>query len=78
VSLGSLVTFIIVLLKSGTGYHFIHFPLNPVLNYFFEESDFHSFFFFPLLHLVLCDYDFDKLVGGFDYLISLPDVIFVL
>jgi hypothetical protein len=30
--------------------------MNPVLNYSFEESDFHPFFFFPLLHLVLCHY----------------------
>jgi hypothetical protein len=57
--------------------HFLHFPLNPILNYFFEDSHFHPFFL-PLLHLVLCHYIFGKLVCGFDCLISFPDLIFVL
>jgi hypothetical protein len=47
------------------------------LNYFFEESGFHPFFFFPSTHLVLCNYVFGSLVGGFDCLISFPDLIFV-
>jgi hypothetical protein len=40
------------------------------LNYFFEEYSFHLFFFFPLLHLVLCNYVLDRLVGGFNCLFS--------
>jgi hypothetical protein len=43
---------------------------------FFEKSSFHSFFFFPSLHLVLCNYVFDRLVGDFNHLISF--LIFVL
>jgi hypothetical protein len=31
-----------------------------------------------LLHLVLCNYVFDRLVGEFDCLIFFPDLIFVL
>jgi hypothetical protein len=54
------------------GISFLHFPLNPALNYFFEDSGFHPFFFFPPLHLVLCYYVFDRLVGGFSHLFSFP------
>jgi hypothetical protein len=39
-SLGSLVLVTFVLWESGTRYPFLHFPLNPELNYFFEESGF--------------------------------------
>jgi hypothetical protein len=53
------------------------FPLNLILNYFFEQSGFHTFFF-PSLHLVLFKCVFDRLFGGFDCLISFPDLIFVL
>jgi hypothetical protein len=28
----------------GLHIHFLHFPLNHVLNYFFKESGFHPFF----------------------------------
>jgi hypothetical protein len=52
--------------------------MNSILNYFFEESGVHSFFFFPSLHLVLCHYIFGMPVGGLDCLISFPDLIFVL
>jgi hypothetical protein len=45
------------------------------LNYFFEEYGFHPFFL-PLLHLVMCHYIFGRLVGGFDCLMSFPDLIF--
>jgi hypothetical protein len=48
------------------------------LNFLFEEIGFHAFFFFPLLHLVVCHYIFGMLVGGFDFLISFPDLIFML
>jgi hypothetical protein len=30
----------------GTGIHFLHFPLEPVLNYFWGENDLHPFFIF--------------------------------
>jgi hypothetical protein len=36
------------------------------------ENCFYPFFFFPLLHLVLCNYVLDKLVGGFIHLFSFP------
>jgi hypothetical protein len=36
------------------------------------KSGFHPFFFFPSLHLVLCNYVLDGLVGGFNHLFSLP------
>jgi hypothetical protein len=43
------------------------------LNYVFEESSFHPFFFFfPLFHLVLCNYVLDRIVGGFNCLLSFP------
>jgi hypothetical protein len=64
VLLGFLVTFIIVLLRSGTGYPSSSFPTE-------------SFFFFwgalqvPFAPLVLCNYVFDGLVDGFDWMISL-------
>jgi hypothetical protein len=51
---------------------FLHFPLNPVLNYFWGESGFYPFFFFSLLLLVLCDCVVDMLVGGFSHLFSFP------
>jgi hypothetical protein len=40
------------------------------LNYFFEMSSFHFFFFFPSFHLVLCNYVLYRLVGDFDCLFS--------
>jgi hypothetical protein len=49
-----------------------------VLNYFFEKNGLHPFFFFPLLHLVLCNHIVDKTVGGFSYLFFSLDLIFVL
>jgi hypothetical protein len=66
------------LLRSGTGYPFSSFPTKFCIELFFEESGFHPFFFFPLLHLVLCYYIFGILVGGFDFLISFSDLNFVL
>jgi hypothetical protein len=36
------------------------------LNNYFEESSFYPFFF-PLFHLVLCNYALDRLVGAFNY-----------
>jgi hypothetical protein len=38
----------------------------------FEECGFYPFFFFPSLHLVLCNYVLDRLVGGFNCLFSFP------
>jgi hypothetical protein len=35
------------------GIHFLHFPPNPVLIYFWGENSFHPFFVFPLLHMAL-------------------------
>jgi hypothetical protein len=49
--LGSLVSFIFVLMESGTGYPFSSFPENPVLNYFGGENGFHPLFFFLSLFL---------------------------
>jgi hypothetical protein len=69
VSLGSLVTFIIVLLRSDTGYPF---PTESCIELCFLGEWFSSPFF-PLLYLVLFSYVFDKLVGDFDCLISFPD-----
>jgi hypothetical protein len=60
----------------GSGYPFFSFPTESCIELFFEDSDFHPFFFFPSLHSVLCNYVFDRLVGGFDCLISFPDFIF--
>jgi hypothetical protein len=48
---------------------FLNFPLNPISKYSFYESGFYPFFFFPLLHLVLYNYIFGRLFGGFDCLI---------
>jgi hypothetical protein len=62
---------------SGTGYPFSLFPTEYYIELFFEESCFHSFFF-PSVYLVLCNYVFGRLVGGFDCLFSFPDLIFVL
>jgi hypothetical protein len=44
------------------GIHFLHFPLNPVLNYFWGENGFHLFVIFLLLHLVLYNYVLDRLL----------------
>jgi hypothetical protein len=74
--LSSLVPFIIVLLRSRTGYPFSSFPTEFYIEYFFEESGFHPFFF-PSLYLVLCQYIFVRLVGGFDCPISFPDLIYM-
>jgi hypothetical protein len=54
------------------GIHFLHFPLNLYLIIFFEESGFHPFFFFPLVHLVVCNNVLDRVVGGFSHLFSFP------
>jgi hypothetical protein len=62
-------------LRSGNGYSFSSFSAESLIESFFEESAFHSPFFF---YLVLCNYGLDRLVGGFDCLIYLPDLIFVL
>jgi hypothetical protein len=35
-------------------------------------SIFLPFFFFPSLHLVLCYYVLDRIVGGFNFLFSVP------
>jgi hypothetical protein len=35
------------------GIHFLHFPLNPVLIYYWGENGFCPFFIFPFLHLVM-------------------------
>jgi hypothetical protein len=43
--------------------------LNLLLNYFFEKCGFHLFFF-PLVHLLLCNYVLDRLVGVFNSLFS--------
>jgi hypothetical protein len=56
--------------------YFLHFPLNSVLIYFFEDSGFHTFFF-PSLHLVLCNYVLDRLVCDFNCLLFSLDLIFV-
>jgi hypothetical protein len=72
------VTFIIVLLSSGTGYPFSAFSTLPCIELFFEANGFHPFFFFPSLQLVLCSYVLDRLVGVFDALFSFPDLIFAL
>jgi hypothetical protein len=77
VSLGLLVTFIIVLLGSGTRYPFFSFPPNPLLNYFLGESGFHPFFS-PLLYLMLCNYVLDWLVGGFNCLFIFLALMFML
>jgi hypothetical protein len=50
------------------GISYLLFPLNPVLNYSGGENSFHPFFFFPSLHLVLCNYALDKLDVGFNHL----------
>jgi hypothetical protein len=42
------------------------------------ENGFHPFFVFPLLHLILCNYVFDRLVGGFSHLFSFLWFNFVL
>jgi hypothetical protein len=71
--LGSLVSFTFVFWELETvGIHFLHLALNPVLNYFIEDSHFHPFFFFSLLYLVLCNYVLDKLVCGFSQLFFFP------
>jgi hypothetical protein len=78
VPLGSLVTFILVLLKSGASYPFSSFSTESCIELFlFEESGFLPFIL-PSLHLLLCTYVFDRLVNAFDCLISFPDLIFVL
>jgi hypothetical protein len=51
---------------------------NPVLNYFWGENCVHPSFVFPTLHLVLCNYVLDRLVGGFSHLFSFPWFDFVL
>jgi hypothetical protein len=76
--LGSLLPFITVLLGSGTAYLFSLFTSESCIKLFFKESGFHPFFFFPSLHLVLCKYVLDKLVGGFSCLFSFLGLVFVL
>jgi hypothetical protein len=71
------VTFIVVLLRSGTGYPFSSLPTYSCVELFFEESGLYPFFF-PSLHLVLCNYVLDRLVGVFNCLLSFPDLILVL
>jgi hypothetical protein len=69
------VSLIIVLLGPGTRYSF-YFPVNPVLNNFFEKSGFHPFFF-KLLQLVPCNYVLDRLVSVFNCLFSFSWFIFL-
>jgi hypothetical protein len=47
-SLSSLVAFFIVLLSQQLVIHFVHFPLNPVLNYFLGGEWFSSLFLPPI------------------------------
>jgi hypothetical protein len=54
--LGSLASFIFVLLESGTGYPFSSFPYESCMKLFFGKEWFPSLFLIPLLHLVLCNY----------------------
>jgi hypothetical protein len=69
VSLGSIVIFIIVMLRSGTGYLFSSFLTESCIEFFFEDSGFHLFFF-PSLYLVLCNYVLDMvLIAYFLFLI---------
>jgi hypothetical protein len=64
-SLGSLV------MGLGTGYPFSSFPTKTcVWIIFFEDRGFHPFF--PSLNLMLCNYDLDRLIGGFNCLFSFP------
>jgi hypothetical protein len=72
------VTFIIVLLGSGTGYPFSSFLTKSSIELFFEECSFHPFFFSPLLHLVLGSYVLDRLIGGLMACFLSLDLIFVL
>jgi hypothetical protein len=51
------------------GIHFLHFPVNPLLNCFFKGFDALPFFFSPLLQLV-CVTVLDRLVVGFNCLFS--------
>jgi hypothetical protein len=57
--LGALLSFITVVLGSGTRYPFSSFPSE-------------SYWSFFLLHMVLWNYDLDRLVGGFIHLFSFP------
>jgi hypothetical protein len=77
VLLSSLVKFTVGLLKSRTGFPFSSLSTEFCIEFFFffEESGLHTVFFFPLLYFVLCNYIFGRLVGGFDCLISFPDLI---
>jgi hypothetical protein len=52
------------------GINFLHFTLDSVLSYFFEESGFHPFFLFPSRHLAVCNYVLDSVGGGFSHLFS--------
>jgi hypothetical protein len=58
VSLGSLVTFIIVLLGSGTGYPFSSFPTESCIQLFFWGEWFPSFLLpiIPLGAVQLCSW----------------------
>jgi hypothetical protein len=77
-SLGSLASFIFVLLESRTGYPFPSFPYESCIKLCLGEEWFPSFFIFPSFHLVLCNYVLDGLAGGFSHLVSFPWFNFVL
>jgi hypothetical protein len=72
--LGSWASNIFVLLDYGTWYPFSSFPFDCSIKF---ENGFHPFFFFPVLHLVLCNY-VDRLLGGFSHLFSFPWFNFIL
>jgi hypothetical protein len=67
-SLGSLVSFIFVLLQSGTEYQFSSFPSESSIKLFLGGvNGFQPFLLFPSLHLVLCNSVLDRIAAGFSY-----------
>jgi hypothetical protein len=77
-SLGSLASFFFVLLGSGIGYLFSSFPSESCIKLFFGGEWFSFLFVFPSLHLVLCNYVLNRVIGGFSHLFSFPWFNFVL
>jgi hypothetical protein len=77
-SLGSLASFIFVLLESGTRYPFSLFLSESCFKLFYVGEWFPSLFFLPIIPLGTLQLCFGRLVGGFSHLFSFPWFNFVL
>jgi hypothetical protein len=77
-SLGSLLSFISILLESGTGYPFSSILSESFIKLFWGGEWFPFLFHLPIIPHGTINYVPDRLVGGFSHLFSFPWLNYVL